>query len=171
MVASLRKRIPLQRRKVAKKAVGNMLGWVVALGVASIFVYSINLGAEGEPAFISVGVPILRIAIPTFGILLIAWAPVYEYLYFLRYDYEMDDKNVFIRKGVFAKREIVLPFSRITDVYVDQDLFDAMLGLYDVHISTPTEESGQFAHIDGVDRSGSRTLRDMILERINSATG
>ena len=64
-------------------------------------------------------------------------------------------------------QEITLPFSRITDVYVDQDMFDVFFGLYDVHISTPTQESGLFAHIDGVNKAGSQELRQMILDRIN----
>ena len=79
----------------------------------------------------------------------------------------MDDNNIIIRIGVFAKKEITLPFEKITDVYVDQDLLDVIFGLYDVHISTPTFQSSQYAHIDGVDKEGSQKLRKMILEKIN----
>ena len=50
---------------------------------------------------------------------------------------------------------------------MDQDLFDVLFGLYDVHISTPTEQSGLFAHIDGVDKEGSQELRQFILHRMN----
>jgi hypothetical protein len=44
-----------------------------------------------------------------------------------------------------------------------------VFGLYDVHMSTPTESSGQFAHIDGVDKAGSQQLRALLLERIHAA--
>jgi membrane protein YdbS with pleckstrin-like domain len=88
-----------------------------------------------------------------------------------RYFYDMDASNIVIRKGVFAQKEITLPFSRITDVYVDQDVLDAVFGLYDVHISTPTQQSGAFAHIDGVDKAGSQLLRTMILDGMNEGTG
>lgn len=102
-----------------------------------------------------------------FVALLLCWNPLYQYLYFKRYFYDMNEKNIIIRKGVLAQKEITLPFSRITDVYVDQDILDVLFKLYDVHISTPTEESGLFAHIDGVSREGSKKLREMILDRIN----
>lgn len=89
-------------------------------------------------------------------------------LYFLIYHYEIDEKNVVIRKGIFAKREIILPFSRITDVNVEQDWFDVVLGLYDIHISSPTAESGKFAHIDGVNRRSALTIRKILIERLDA---
>lgn len=168
-MATLREIIPLQRAKVVKKSIGGIVGITIFCGFVGSFVYMIPLGEQGEPWLLSLFLPILRIAFPAIYMLWALWMPFYEYLYFRRYFYDMDDKTVTIRKGVFAKKEIVLPFSKITDVYIDQDLFDAMFGLYDVHISTPTQESGAFAHIDGVDRVGSQKLRAMILEHIHAA--
>lgn len=80
----------------------------------------------------------------------------------------MDDRNVIIRKGIIAKREITLPFSKITDVYVDQDVTDVVLGLYDIHISTPTAESGKFAHIDGLNKKGAMEIKKLVLERVHN---
>jgi hypothetical protein len=37
-----------------------------------------------------------------------------------------------------------------------------------LHISSPTEQSGRFAHVDGIDKRGAVQLRALILERINS---
>jgi len=95
------------------------------------------------------------------------WKMIYEYIYYRMYFYDMDEQNVVVRKGVVSKHEVTLPFNRITDVYVDQDVVDVFLGLYDVHISTPTQKSGEVAHIDGVNRSGAAELRRLILDQIN----
>lgn len=92
---------------------------------------------------------------------------IYEFLYWWTYYYDVDEFNVVIRKGVVTKKEVNLPFSRITDVYVDQDALDFMLFLYDVHISTPTQESGEFAHIDGLSKADAQKLKKLILERVN----
>ena len=167
-MVTLRESIPLQRIKVVKKSIGAIIGMTIFVGPMYAFVCIVPLGAEGEPWFIGTFVPILRVGIPAVYALLVVWTPFYEYLYYSRYFYDMNDDMVTIRKGVFARKEIVLPFSKITDVYVDQDLFDAMFGLYDMHISTPTQESGAFAHIDGVDKESVQKLRDMFLERINA---
>lgn len=103
-----------------------------------------------------------------FGFILLAFAFAYPTLYFITYHYDMDTQNMVIRKGVIARREIILPFSRITDINVEQDCLDVIFGLYRIHISTPTSESGKFAHVDGISQRSSLKLRSMLLERINS---
>jgi membrane protein YdbS with pleckstrin-like domain len=79
----------------------------------------------------------------------------------------MSDTLLIIRKGVFAPQEITVPFGRIQDVYVDQDIFDRLLGIYDVHISTATAASTVRAHIDGVDKKVAEELRTLILDKVH----
>jgi len=150
-MATLRETIPLQKVKIVKKSLGGIMVVLGICGMISFFgqVYTLLW-------FVFVG-------------FLVCLGPVWEYLYFNRYFYDIDEKNILIRKGILAQKEITLPFSRITDVYVDQDLLDFLFKIYDVHISTPTATSGMFAHIDGVNKEGSRQLRQMILDRINRA--
>ena len=165
---SLRETIPLQKSKVIKKSIGGMIGVAFLGGFVSLFLGIFLFGdVKGMPEILVAVRSVVRIGLPILLILLFCWDPVYQYFYWKRYQYDMDQKNIIIRKGVVAQKEITLPFNRITDVYVDQDIFDVMFGLYDVHISTPTQESGQFAHIDGVNKDGSQALRQMILDRIN----
>lgn len=165
---SLRERIPLQKRKVVKKSIGGTIGVLFVAGFLSVFFVAFFYAGEADlPPMLLALRPTLLIALFAFFGFLLCWNPVYQYVYWKRYFYDMDEKNIVIRKGAIAQKEITLPFSRITDVYVDQDLFDLMFGLYDVHMSTPTEQSGQFEHIDVVDKGGSVELRRMILERIN----
>ena len=103
--------------------------------------------------------------------LLILAHPLYQYLYFRAYFYDFDNQNVLIRKGVISKKEITMPFAKITDVYVDRDFGDVILGLYDLYLSTPTSESGVFAHIDGLNKKGSTELRRLILDQVNKSSG
>ena len=164
----LRETIPLQKSKIVKKSMGGMIGVLVLAGFLTIFVVGFFFAEPDDmPEILRLLRSAIMVVFPVLIGLLLCSVPVYEYYYWKRYFYDMDEKNIVIRKGVIAQKEITLPFSRVTDVYVDQDLMDVMFGLYDVHISTPTEESGQFAHIDGVDKEGSRELRRMILERMN----
>ncbi|HEV2917100.1 MAG TPA: PH domain-containing protein [Candidatus Babeliales bacterium] len=76
------------------------------------------------------------------------------------------DGLLVIRKGVFTKKEITVPFERIQDVYIDQDLFDRLFGLYDVHISTATATSNIRAHIDGVEKKIAEEIRALILNKL-----
>ncbi len=170
-MAFLRETIPLRKIKILKKSIGGTIGVLLLSGFLSIFAWVVLFADLIDPCELFRFLRRFRCSLCvvwlSFWTLLICWNPLYQHLYFKRYFYDMDDDNIIIRKGVFAQKEITLPFSRITDVYVDQDILDVLFGLYDVHISTPTQESGRFAHIDGVNKAGSVELRQMILDRIN----
>ncbi len=174
MAAPLRETIPLQKRKIIKKSIGGVLPALVAFGVflfwGSLFLRSMGEGfGPGVAEFMEARMTAMAALILALIAVAGAAAPLYQYLYYRSYFYDVDDENVTIRKGVVAKKEITLPFSKITDVYVDQDVADALFRLYDVHISTPTASSGEFAHIDGVNREGSLALKERLLERVNEA--
>ncbi|MEM5793831.1 MAG: PH domain-containing protein [Candidatus Aenigmatarchaeota archaeon] len=101
---------------------------------------------------------------------LFAIFPIVEFLYqreyFKRYFYDAKKDFLVIRKGVFMPRETILPYEKLQDVYVDQDVFDRIFRLYDVHVSTATFMSGFEAHIDGVNKENAEAIREIILENI-----
>ncbi len=169
--SSLRTEIPLKKRKIIKKSFHGVLKVFYFMGPLSLLLYAYFFSGYVE---LSPRLEENKWAIFGYWLLLVALfvfnEMIYHILYFITYYYEMDDKNLVIRKGVVVRKEITLPFSKITDVYVDQDVGDFLLGLYDVYISTPTAESGKFAHIDGVNKKGSVKLRQMILDAVNRET-
>lgn len=82
-----------------------------------------------------------------FGIILALSAiPILVYNIFLRrsYQYTISNKGVKISGGVFKKIDLDLPFSKITNVDISQNIFERMLGIYELHI--PTEGSGLFSN-------------------------
>ncbi|MCO6429708.1 MAG: PH domain-containing protein [Deltaproteobacteria bacterium] len=157
----LRQLVPLRFRKIFKKCFWSVTVVCLLWGVASVFVLK-HLSQQNED--------VLRqgwaawIALLLLGLL---WATGVQLIYFIRYFYDIDERSIIIRKGVIAQSEVTLPFSKITDVYVDQDLLDVFFGLYDVHFSSPTQSSGKAAHIDGVDKRGAVLIRGIVLERIH----
>jgi len=153
-MATLRETIPLRLRKIVKKSIRSVFLSILFAGLLSLFVVG--------PSFATIWV--------CFIIVFVSPILLYQYVYYRRYFYDSDETRLTIRKGVLAQTEATLPYSRITDVYVDQDFLDVLLGLYDVHISTPTEQSGRFAHVDGVDRRGAAELKKLILEKIDKST-
>ncbi len=90
--------------------------------------------------------------------------------YIRRYYYDGNDQFLTIKKGVFAPTEIHMQYQKIQDVYVDQDLLDRMMGLYDVHIASATVTSGIEARIDGVDVHGAEGLKNFLLGRIGQGS-
>ena len=156
---------PLSCKKLKKKViVGVPVYLVIAGSVGSVIsmliaknMFRDNLSMHLIILFFSI--------ILTFSIMLVA-NYVYQKHYIKKYFYNMTDKFLIIRKGIFAPQEITVPISRIQDVYIDQDIVDRLFGIYDVHISTATETSTLRAHIDGVDKKIAEELRKRILNEL-----
>jgi membrane protein YdbS with pleckstrin-like domain len=153
-MSDTRQKFPLSRKKILKKTLPSML----ALGILAI----IGAIASGLllPPMVAVGIIVLYVII---------FSLVYGYQnwYFSTYFYDLNNDYVVIKKGAITPCEITVPYERIQDVYVDQDIWDRIMGLYDVHISSATASSGLSAHIDGVEKNAADGLRKLLLDTVS----
>jgi membrane protein YdbS with pleckstrin-like domain len=152
---------PLEKRKIVKKSLTTTLVLLILLAILLgvrfwLFNEFPNLG----------GYNTLLTVVFVLIVLAIFIEPFYEYLYYKKYFYDVGKDFLIIKKGVITPRETILNYAKIQDVYVDQDVFDRIFVLYDVHVSTATEMSGMEAHIDGVNYENAQALRELILSKI-----
>ena len=94
---------------------------------------------------------------------------MYLKAYIRRYYYNADEHFITIKKGVFTPTEIHVQYAKIQDVYVDQDIWDRLFGLYDVHIASATVTSGMEAHIDGVEKEVAERIKSTFFGRMTGA--
>ena len=165
---------PLSRKKILKKAIERTQLDFIAWTLLSLLVHAVLFYASVEGG--GVRAPLQYFWQVELGIVFLCGAlfiPRYFYQswYFATYFYDLTDDHVVIRKGPITPREITVPYERIQDVYVDQDIWDRIFGLYDVHISSATASSGFAAHIDGVEKSGADGLRALILSKVKEKIG
>ncbi len=163
-----RQRYPLDTKKITKKVLTASIALIILVVIVEIIAVSVLLVAQASGNFNAFPL-ILLILIG--GVSLTGIYTLLQYLYqrayFNRYYYNLDDHFIVIRKGVFFPLEINIPYERVQDIYVDQDLMDRVLGIYDVHLSSATVSSGMHAHIDGVAKEASVGLRDELLNNIH----
>lgn len=168
-----REKYPLSENKIVKKTITSVLGTTVFLGffgVAFAFPFVGILTSIGTSASSSVYDIFSKLIwlYPLFFLFYIAIVYFYQRMYFASYYYEIGVDYLVIKKGVFAPHEITIPWERIQDVYVDQDIWDRLFGLYDVHLSTATETSGISAHIDGVEQPAADGLKALFLDKVKT---
>lgn len=160
MVTTIEK-YPLEKRKIIKKTIKETF----YLYVLSFILFSILYLFFGSSDFLY--------EIKFYLIIILAIYPIlkflYEVAYFKTYFYDVREDFLIIRKGVFMPRETIIPYEKIQDIYVDQDLFDRIFNLYDVHVSTATVLSGKEAHIDGVNKKNAEAIRELILENVRKS--
>lgn len=168
-----REKYPLSRKKILKKTISRFILWNFLLHLIGgiflspflIFVSSFfvrNVIEKKSTLLLFTPLIIYFIFQVTFFVLVY----FYQRWYFAAYFYDLTDDLIIIRKGVITPSEITIPYERIQDIYVDQDILDRMFGLYDVHLSSATATSGMEAHIDGVEKPSADGLRAVLLSKI-----
>jgi putative membrane protein len=163
-MSKTREQFPLSEKKPLKKTMPSILSAIVILFISVFVVWLLSF------AFLNLSFNTLFLWVILITILLIiSCFLVYKYQvwYFQVYFYDLTDDFIIIRKRVFTPREITIPYERVQDVYIDQDLLDRIMGLYDVHLSSATVSSGIEAHIDGVEKPAADGLRKIILEKVS----
>jgi membrane protein YdbS with pleckstrin-like domain len=149
---------PLEKRKIMKKLVKSMIGWTVLFGIfltiAVVITFSVSWVWYIVASLVGLYVLIFLIDL---------W---YQTEYYKRYFYDVQQDFLSIKKGVITPHQTMLPYEKLQDVYMDQDLFDRIFTLWDVHVSTATEMSGYHAHIDGVNHENADKIRELILNKI-----
>ena len=159
---------PLERRKIIKKTLKAIWGWLIG-----IFIWLALLIVLADPTSLvrSFGNPwIIWVVAQVFIALLTL---LYQILYYKFYFYDLQDNQMIIRKGVIGRTEITTQYNRIQNVFVDQDIFDRVFGLYDVQLITAgieVQTTQPLNHIDGVNRENAYILRDILLKKTQSTT-
>jgi len=158
-----REQFPLSYKKIIKKTMASTIVYTILLLVIG-GVITFSLGSAGQEAFSWLSL----VVVGFFGLLFLIFLLTYLYQrwYFAVYFYDLTSDFIQIKKGPITPREITIPYERIQDVYVDQDLLDRIFGLYDVHLSSATASSGMEAHIDGVEKQAAEGLRAILLETV-----
>ena len=165
---------PLSRKKFTKKMIGALPKAFILMLVLSVplmlilFLFKLpGITESGDVmsdfAVAAVGGVIIFLVL--FGLYLLIYG-AYVGAYIRRYYYDASEQFLTIQKRVFSPTEIHVPYQKIQDVYVDQDILDRMMGLYDVHIASATVTSGIEAHIDGVDADVAEKLKNLLLGKI-----
>lgn len=156
---------PLSPKKFSKKILEKIGPIIfVSIGITfPIFVYEFTLVSDGSQGKI-IGYAVFLITTLLF-VLTLAYS-LYVKAYIRSYFYNGGDDFLTIKKGVFAPSEIHVQYQKIQDVYVDQDILDRVMGLYDVHIASATAMSGIEAHIDGVDQATAEGLKNFIFNKM-----
>ncbi|MFH1470408.1 MAG: PH domain-containing protein [Candidatus Micrarchaeota archaeon] len=153
--APLVKRIPLEAIKPLKKTFWWIFYSILALGAVGIGTLF------GLPVFV-LGVLLLFLG----SACILKYA--YEYEYYKRYFYDLNDDILVIKKGVFGSRELMVPFEKIQDVFIDRDWLDLAFGLYDVYVTTVSSRSILNAHIDGVNGKNAEAVAELLMRKIKA---
>ena len=172
-----RERFPLSKKKIIKKSIPNALYFsiivmflffqIMLIITAKKYGTPPNLSSNDMPTIILYALLVFT-ALCAINYFL---NYLYQKWYFSTYFYDLTNDYIQIKKGIITPREITIPYERIQDIYVDQDILDRLFSLYDVHLSSATISSGKEAHIDGLEKKHAEELRNLLLDTVRQKIG
>ncbi|MDF2691306.1 MAG: rane-flanked domain [Gammaproteobacteria bacterium] len=166
---------PLDKKSIVKKTLWAWSFFIFNIGGLSILAYFQPGGLQVVEGFKNALPPILAqsflfnsgwLSLVYFLLIMLVIIYPYQILFYQSYHYEINSQNLIIKKGVFSVTQISIPFDRIQDVYIDQDILDRLLGLYDLHFSNASAYSARASHIDGLGKEAADTIRTLVLNQI-----
>ena len=95
---------------------------------------------------------------------------IYQFYYYKLYYYKFTEESGEIRKGVISRATGIVRYERLQNIYVDQDIFDRMFGLYDVHYETAGETSNFYSHVDGLNQENANKLIQFLNEKVKGGS-
>ncbi len=154
--------LPLDRKKIIKKTLEKF----------PIFLMSLIFG--GTMIVFGFLLPELKLWwLTTIGIILsiisiisIYIVYIYQVFYYKLYFYNFEDDVAQIKKGVISRSTGFVRYERIQNIYIDQDIWDRIFGLFDIHYETAGETSGIYSHVDGLNKENAEKLVEFLNSKL-----
>ncbi|MHA1673112.1 MAG: PH domain-containing protein [Promethearchaeota archaeon] len=123
---------------LTREMIGSVLvSFLIGLGIYGIGWFIVFVSADdGKPVNQSVLWPIIFGVILGIVILINALNYIITTLYLRNFSYEFSEKFIIIRYGAFTKTKTTIPYSRIQNIAVFQNIRDRLLNIYTVKIET-----------------------------------
>ena len=105
-------------------------------------------------------------------VLALAIALLVSWIVYASYTFMLDDDSLRIKRGVFTKEEVAMPYRQIQDVDIERDLTYQMLGMSRLVILTAGHEDTD-AHDESegifpaIDKDAAEQLQQELLKRTN----
>ena len=154
--------LPLEKKKIIKKSFSSIVGSALLSLFAALMIWLVLYSMDKNTS----GILFAFLAFIVINLIFGGSVILYQYLYYKFYYYNFGDDSAEIKKGVISNATGHVRYSRIQNIYVDQDILDRIFGLYDVHYETAGESSGFYSHVDGLNKENSDKLVAFLNDRV-----
>ena len=97
-----------------------------------------------------------------FGLLLLLQL-LYSYKNYLNFKFYIQDQRFFLRHGVFKFTDIDIPFDRIQNININQNLIQQMLNVVGFEIETAGQGTAEIK-IKALSHEDAKTLKEILLD-------
>lgn len=93
-------------------------------------------------------------------VMLAATGKIYEFM-----GYAIRENDICMRRGLFLKKHVIVPFNRIQHIKVEQGVLSRALGLASLKVYSAAGNDNDFV-LDGITKERAEEIKQFILEQI-----
>ena len=105
------------------------------------------------------------------SVLLIIFGALMSWINYISCEYTLDENAISIRRGIFNKKEVFIPYRQIENINIDQTFNFKMMGVSKLIIETAGNDSNNGDNSEGIfdviDSKVATSMREFILQRTN----
>lgn len=90
---------------------------------------------------------------------------VFSYLTYLNYQFQVQKNAFIVQKGVLKKSKVEIPFHRIQNINIQQNILQQILGVVGFQIETAGESASEIK-IKALDIQTAKQLKEALLEEV-----
>jgi putative membrane protein len=132
--------------------------------IIAVFVLSFVVSPNRGSGTATDGGSLAPFTLPLFILVGLGFIAVWETAYVKRYEYRVTPDTFDISSGVFSRREREIPFERIQNVDVAQNVFQRFLGIAEVRLETAGGGDSE-ARLRYVSRQEATRLQELVSDR------
>lgn len=102
-------------------------------------------------------------------ILLVILQFVYSYLSFLKYQFQIQQKAFIVQKGVIKRSKVEIPFHRIQNINIQQNVLQQIFGVVGFQVETAGESASE-VKIKALDSATAQSLKEALLEEVKEVS-
>jgi putative membrane protein len=93
---------------------------------------------------------------------------VFSYLSYLKYQFQVQKNAFIVQKGVIKRSVVEIPFHRIQNINIQQNILQQIFGVVGFQIETAGESASEIK-IKALDSFTAQSLKEVLLEELNEA--
>ncbi len=131
-----------------------------------LLLFSFTRNVEGETVSqIHDFLVVKKLLVATVISILVSLKLIYDYLYWLRYDYFLERGRLHIESGVLIRQEASVPLTPLCEFYLEKRWIDLLLGTSDLVLKAATGEREEVCRIQALEGTKAKELKRFLIEQ------
>ncbi|MDC0357393.1 PH domain-containing protein [Oligoflexia bacterium] len=160
---NLKERYPISFALVLRSNLNAFSFFVLLFVLLGVVLFSVYKAESGWLVDAREFILLKKIIIISLAAIFVLVKFIYHLIYWLRYDYFIDNGRLYIETGIIIRDEACVPMTFFSEFYLEQGWIDLLFGTKDLIMKTALGEGQEVARIEALKEADAKALRNLLI--------